>query len=162
MKIQKILKFKQSDWMRPYIDFNTQKRTISNNEADKNFFKLMNNSVYGKTMENLRKRIKIRVVKNSQDFIKYTSRPTCVNWKVFENNLAAIHEKKISLTLNKPIYVGFTALEISKWEMYNFHYNFIKKKLNVLHYCLLILTVYVMKVMKIFIKNFTNTDNYLI
>ena len=76
-------------------------------------------------MENLRKRIKIRVVKNIQDFIKYTSRPTCVNWKVFENNLAAIHEKKISLTLNKPIYVGFTALETSKWEMYNFHHNFI-------------------------------------
>ena len=61
----------------------------------------MNNSVYGKTMENLRKRIKIRVVKNSQDFIKYTSRPTYVNWKVFENNLAAIHEKKISLKSNK-------------------------------------------------------------
>ena len=57
----------------------------------------MNNTVYGKTMENLRKRIKIRVVKNSQDFIKYTSRPTYVNWKVFENNLAAIHEKKICL-----------------------------------------------------------------
>ena len=128
-KIHRILKFKQSDWMRPYIDFNTQKRTISNNEADKNFFKLMNNSVYGKTMENLRKRIKIRVVKNSQDFIKYTSRPTCVNWKVFENNLAAIHEKKISLTLNKPIYVGFTVLEISKWEMYNFYYNFMIRKL---------------------------------
>ena len=58
--------------MRLYIDFNTQKRTISNNEADQNFFKLMNNSVNGKTMENLRKRIKITVVKNSQDFIKYT------------------------------------------------------------------------------------------
>ena len=129
-KIHRILKFKQSDWMRSYIDFNTQKRTISNNEADKNFFKLMNNSVYGKTMENLRKRIKIRVVKNSQDFIKYTSRPTCVNWKVFENNLAAIHEKKISLTLNKPIYVGFTVLELSKWEMYNFHYNFMIRKFN--------------------------------
>ena len=129
-KIHRILKFKQSDWMRPYIDFNTQKRTISNNEADKNFFKLMNNSVYGKTMENLRKIIKIRVVKNSQDFIKYTSRPTCVNWKVFENNLAAIHEKKISLTLNKPIYVGFTVLETSKWEMYNFHYNFMIRKFN--------------------------------
>ena len=62
-KIYRILKFKQSDWMRPYFDFNTQKRTISNNESDKNFVKLMNNSIYGKTMESLRKRIKIRVVK---------------------------------------------------------------------------------------------------
>ena len=90
----------------------------------------MNISVYGKTMENLRKRIKIRVVKNSQDFIKYTSRPTWVNWKVFENNLDAIHEKKISLTLNKPIYVGFAVLETSKWEMCNFHYNFMIRKFN--------------------------------
>ena len=111
------------------FDFNTHKRMISNNEADKDFLKWMN-SVYGKTMENLRKWIKIRVVKNSQDFIRYTSRPTCVDWKVFENNLAAIHEKKICLTLNKPIYVGFTVLETSKWEMYNFHYNFMIRKFN--------------------------------
>ena len=90
----------------------------------------MNNAVYGKTMENMRKRVKIRVVKNSQDFITYTSRPTPVNWKVFENNLAAIHEKKISLTLKKPIYVGFTVLEISKLEMCNFHYNFMIIKFN--------------------------------
>ena len=129
-KIHRILKFKQNDWMKPNIDLNTQKRAISNKEADENFFKLMNNSVYGKTMENLRKRIKIRVVKNSQDFIKYTSRPTFVNWEVFKNNLAAIHEKKICLTLNKPIYIGFTVLEISKWEMYNFHYHFMIRKFN--------------------------------
>ena len=116
--------------MRPYVDFNTQKRTISNNESDKNFVKVMNNSVYCKTMENLRKRIKIRVVKNNQDFIKYTTRPTCVNWKVFENNLAAIHKKKISLTLNKPIYIGFTVFETSKWEMYNFNYSFMIRKFN--------------------------------
>ena len=60
----------------------------------------------------MRKRIKIRVVKNAKDFIRYTSRPTCVNWKVFENNLAAIPEKKTLLTLNKLIYLGFTILEI--------------------------------------------------
>ena len=71
-KIHRILKFIQSDWMRPYIDFNTDKRKESSNESDKNFFKLINNSVCSKTMKNLRKRIKIRVVKNSQDFIKYT------------------------------------------------------------------------------------------
>ena len=112
-------------------------------------------------MENMRKRIK-ELLKNGKDFIKYTSRPTCVNWKIFENNLAKIHEKKISLTLNKPIYLGFTVLEISKWEMYNLHYNFMKKMLNILHYYLLILTVYVMNVMKIFIKNFMITKNYLI
>ena len=83
--------------MKPYIDFNTQKRKEATNEANKNHFKLLNNAVYGKTMENMRKRITTRVVKISQDFIKYTSRPTCLNWKVFENNLAAIHEKKIYL-----------------------------------------------------------------
>ena len=112
-KIHRILKFKQSDWMRPYMDFNTQNRTISNNEVDKNFFKLMNNSVYGKTKENLRKRIKVRVVKNNQDFIKCTSRPTCFNWKVFENNLPAVHEKKIYLNLNQPMYVGFTYKQVN-------------------------------------------------
>ena len=99
--------------MKPYIDFNTKRRKEATNEADKNHFKLLNNAVYGKIMENMRKRIKIRIVKNPKDFIKYTSRPTCINCKVFENNLAAIHEKEISLTLNKPIYVGFTVLEIS-------------------------------------------------
>ena len=102
--------------MKSYIDSNTKKRKDATNEADENHFKLLNNAVYGKTMENIRKIIKIRVVKNSQDFIKYISRPKCVNWKVFENNLAAIHERKISLILNKSIYVGFTVLEISKWK----------------------------------------------
>ena len=127
-KIHRILKFKQSDWMRPYIDLNTQKRTISNYEPDKNFFKLMNNAVYGKTMENMRKRVKIRIVKSKKDFIKYTSKPICINWNIYHKTLVPIHEKKVCLTLNKPIYVGFTVLEITKWEMYNFHYNFMIKK----------------------------------
>ena len=133
----RILKFKQKDWMKPYIDFNIERRKEATNEADKSHFKFLNNAVYGKTMKNMRKRIKIRFVKNSQDFIKYTSRPTCANWKVFENNLVAIREKKISLTLKKPIYVGFTVLEIIKRERYNFHYNFMKKKLK---RCTLLLT----------------------
>ena len=113
-KIHRVLKFKQKDCMKPHIDFNTQKRKEVTNEGDKNHFKLLNNAVYPKTMENMRKRTKIRVVKNAKDFIKYSSRYKCVNWKIFKNNLAAIHEKEISLTLNKPVYVGFTVLEISK------------------------------------------------
>ena len=120
-KIHRILKFKQKDWMKLYIDFNTQKRKEATNEADQNHFKRLNRAFYGKTMKNMRKRIKIRIVKNSQDFIKYASKSRCLNWIIFENNsLATIHEKKI-LTLNKPIYLGFTVLELSKGEMYNFH-----------------------------------------
>ena len=146
--------------MKPYIDFNTQKRKKATSEADKNHFKLLNNAVYSKSMENMRKRIKIRVVKNSQDCIKYTSKPTCVNWKVFEKSfLVVIYEKKISLTLNKPIYVGFTVLEISNWEMYNFNYN-LDHNLN---YYLLTRTAYVMKFMeRNHIKKCTSTKNYLI
>ena len=87
-KIHRVLKFKQSDWMKKYIDVNTEKRKNATNDFEKDFFKLIINSVYGKAMENLRKRI---------------------------------------LTLNKPIHVRFTVLELSKWLMYDFHYNFIKK-----------------------------------
>ena len=71
-KVHKILKFKQSAWMKLYIDFNTQERKEATNEADKNVFKLLNNAVYGTAMENMRKRIKIRIMKNEKDFIKYT------------------------------------------------------------------------------------------
>ena len=71
-----ILEFKQKDWMKPYVEFNKRRLMEVTNEADKNFFKLMINSVYGKTMENMRKRIKIRIVNNKRDCIKYSSRPT--------------------------------------------------------------------------------------
>ena len=125
-KIHRVLKFKQSDWMKKYIDFNTEKRTNAANSFEKDFFKLMINSVYGKTMENLRKRINVRLVNNEKDFLKYTSRPTHITHKIFDKNYAAIHEIKPVLILNKPIYVGFTVLELSKWLMYDFHYNFIK------------------------------------
>ena len=113
-KIHRALQFKQPNWMNKYIDFNTKKRTCATNDFEKDFFKLMINSVYGKTMENLRKRINVRFVNNKKDFLKYTSRPAYVTHKLFNKNFAAIHEIKPALILNKPIYVGFTVLGLSK------------------------------------------------
>ena len=78
IKIHRLLKFKQSDWMKEYIDFSTEKRTIAANSFEKDFFKWMINSVYCKTMENLRKRINVRLVNNEKDLLKYTSRTTHV------------------------------------------------------------------------------------
>ena len=71
-----MLKFKQSDWMKKHIDFNTEKRMNGANDFEKDFFKLMINSVYGKTMENLQKRINVRLVNKAEDFLKYTSKST--------------------------------------------------------------------------------------
>ena len=127
IKIHRVLKFKQSDWMKKYIGFSTKKRANAANSFEKDFFKLMINSVYDKTMENLRKRMNVRLVNNEKDFLKCTSRPTHITHKIFDKNYAAIHEIKPVLTLYKPIYVGFIALELRKWLMYDFHYNFIKK-----------------------------------
>ena len=117
-KIHRVLKFKQSDWMKKYIDFNTKKRMCATNDFKKDFLKLMINSVYGKTIENLRN---VRFVNNKKDCLKYTSKPTYVTYKQINKNFAAIHEIKPVLILNKPIYVGFTFLELSKWLMYDFH-----------------------------------------
>ena len=128
-KIHRVLKFKQSDWMKKYTDFNTEKRKNAANDFEKDFFKLMINSVCGKTIENLRKIINVRLEKNENE-LKYTSRPTYVAHKLFDKDYAAIHEIKPVLVLNKPTYVGFTVLDLSKWKMHAFHYNFIKKNFN--------------------------------
>ena len=114
IKIHRILNFKQSNWMKKYIDFITEKRKNATNDFEKDFIKLMINSVYGKTMENLRQRIHVRLVNSKKDFLKYTSRTTYVTHKLFDEDYAAIHEIKPVLVLNKPIYVGFTVLDLSK------------------------------------------------
>ena len=120
-KIHKILRFKQSDWMKIYINFNTEKRKNVTNKLEKTFFKLIISSVYGKTMENLRRRISVTIVNNEKDFLKHVSKLTYVSRKIFSKNYVAIHEIKPVLKLKKPIYVGFTVLESSQCLIYDFH-----------------------------------------
>ena len=127
-KIHRVLSFDQSPWLKTYIDFNTRQRTNAKNAFEKDFFKLMNNSVFGKTMENIRKREDIKLVTNEKQLSKLTSKPTFINSKIFNENLVAVHKIKESLTLNRPAYVGMCILALSKTLMYDFHYNFVKNK----------------------------------
>ena len=87
----------------------------------------MANSVFGKTMENLRKKINVKLVNNGKDYVKYVSRPTFVSQKIFSKNFVAIHKVKPILLLNKPIYLGFSILELSKLLMHDFRYSYLKK-----------------------------------
>ena len=127
-KVHRVLEFNQSPWLRQYIDFNTDKRKNAKNAFEKDFFKLMNNSVFGKTMENIRKRVDVRLVTDEKKLLKYASKPTYVSSKIFNDNLVAVHKIKETLTLNRPAYVGMCILDLSKTLMYDFHYNYIKKK----------------------------------
>ena len=88
----------------------------------------MNNSIFGKTMENLCKRVDVRLVTDEKKLDKLTAKPTYVSSKIFNENLMAVHKVKETLTLNRPAYVGMCILDLSKMLMYDFHYNYIKKK----------------------------------
>ena len=127
-KVHRVLEFNQSPWLKQYIDFNTQKRTQAKNSFEKDFFKLMNNSVFGKTMENIKKRVDVRLITNEKKLLKMASKPTYVSSKIFNENLVAVHKIKETLTLNRPAYVGMCILDLSKTLMYDFHYNYIKNK----------------------------------
>ena len=129
-RVHKVLKFKQSDWLKSFVLFNTEKRMNAANEFEKAFFKLIINSVYGKTMENVRKRVNVKLVNNEKDYLKVVSRPSFASQKILDKNLVAVHKIKPVLLLNKPVYVGFSILELSKMIMYDWHYNYFVKKFD--------------------------------
>ena len=104
-------------------------------EAEKNddkdgkaFYKVMNKTVYGKTIKNFTNKVDVRMVNNKNDYFRWTSKSTYVTQEIFDNNLVAIHKIKITLTLNKPAYVGMCILELSKVPMYEFRYGYTKNK----------------------------------
>ena len=127
-KVHRVLEFDQCPWLKQYVDFNTEERKHAKNPFEKDFFKLMNNSVFGKTLENLRKRVDVRLVTNEKKLLKLASKLTYVSSKIFNENLVAIHKIKEALTLNRPAYVSMCILDLSKTLMYDFDYNCIKNK----------------------------------
>ena len=127
-KIHRGIKFIESEWMKPYIEMNTNLRTQAKNNFEKDFFKLMNNSVFGKTMENIRNRVNVKLVNTEERLKKLSAKPNYKSCKIFNENLISVHMKKTSLTMNKPVYLGMCILDLSKTIMYDFHYNYIKPK----------------------------------
>ena len=131
MKLKKIhrgIKFIECDFLKPYINMNTNLRTQAKSNFEKDFFKLMNNSVFGKTMENIRNRVNIKLVDTGEQFKKLASKPNYESRKIFNKNLVSVHMKKTSLTMNKPVYLGMSILDLSKTLMFDFHYKYIKPK----------------------------------
>lgn len=127
-KVHRMIQFNQSPWLEPYIKFNSDKRAKSKNAFEKDFFKLMNNAVFGKTMENVRNRVDIRLINNESKFKKLSAKPTFETAQIYDENLVAIQLKKTRTILDKPIYVGMSVLDLSKLHMYEFHYDYIKAK----------------------------------
>ena len=129
-KIHRVIEFNQEAWLKPYIDMNTELRKLARNDFEKDLFKLMNNPVFGKTMENIRKHRDIKLVTSDKKRSKLVSEPNCHTINLISEDLSIIEMKKTKVKMNKPIYLGLSILEISKILMYEFWYDYMKPKYN--------------------------------
>ena len=127
-QIHRVVKFKQRSWLKPWIDFNTGKRKEAKSDFEKDMFKLMNNAVYGKTMENVRNHIDFELVSTQERMQKCINSPTYKNSHIINDELVGVAKIKNELLLNKPIYVGMSILDLSKVHMYSFFYDVLKAK----------------------------------
>ena len=128
-KIHRIIEFNQEAWLKPYIDMNTKLRKLTSNDFQKDFFKLMNNAVFGKTMENIRKHRDIKIVTTDKNRSKLVSEPNYHAINLISEDLSIIELKKTKVKMNKPIYLDLSILEISKILMYEFWYDYMKPNL---------------------------------
>ena len=127
-RIHRAIEFKQLAWMKGYIDFNTKLRTAAANDFEKDFYKLMNNSVFRKTMENIRKHRNIKLVTNREAYLKAVMKPNFKSGVLFGENLMGCEMGKIKVVMNKPVYLGQAILDLGKIVMYEFHYDYMKQK----------------------------------
>ena len=125
-KIHAGIIFKQGPIMKSYVDFNSEKRAQATNKFDTDFYKLLSNSLYGKTIENPEKRSKVKLCSESSTYENYVGKPNFKNAKRINSKLVGVEMKYSSIKINKPFYIGMSILDLSKWHMYNFHYNVMK------------------------------------
>ena len=122
-RVHRIVSFQQSKLFEPYIRFNSSMRQQASNEFEKDFYKLKNNSLFGKTMENVRKRIDYRICNSPEKFIAYTSRPLFLSATRFAEDVVGVELLKGTIELNKPVYIGQAVLDLSKFIMYKLRYE---------------------------------------
>ena len=127
-KVDRVIEFEQEAWLKEHIDVNTELRKKATNDFEKDFFKLMNNAVFRKTMENVRKHQDIKLVKTDKKRNKLVSEPNFHKMKLIDNNLAITEMRKVKAKMNKPIYLGLPILDISKTTMYEFWHDYVKIK----------------------------------
>ena len=127
-EIHRVTKFNQNAWLKPYIDMNTNLRKKAINDFEKDFFKLMNSTIFRKTMENVRKHRNIKLVSTERRRHYLVSEPSYHTTKVLMENLLAIKMKKMQILMNKPAYLGHSILELSNILMYGFRYDYVKPK----------------------------------
>ena len=129
-KVHRIIEFNQKAWLKSYIDMNTELRKVAGNDFIKDFSKLMNNAVFGKTMENVRKHRDIKLVTTDKKRSKLVSEPNYHTMNYISEYLSIIEMKRTKVKMNKPIYLGLSILDISKILMYEFWYDYMKPKYN--------------------------------
>ena len=129
-KIHRVIEFNQEAWLKPYIHMNTELRKLAKNDFEKDLFKLMNNSVFRKTMENIRKHRDIKLVTTDKKRSKLVSVPNYHTINLISEDLSIIEMKKTKVEMNKPIYLGLSILEISKILINEFWYDYMKPKYN--------------------------------
>ena len=122
-KVHRVVKYKQKPWLKEYINFNSQQRSLSTNSFDKDFYKLKNNALFGKTMEDVRKRINYKLVTDEDKFIKLASSPFFHDRDIITEDITGVHMLKPKITLDKPVFVGQAVLDYSKLEMYELFYK---------------------------------------
>ena len=127
-RIHRVIEFDQLPWLKTYIDFNTQLRTAATNDFEKDFFKLMNNSVFGKTMENIRKHRNIKLVTTEEKYLRTVMKPNFKSGVIFGENLMGCKMGKIKVVMNKLVYLGLAILDLSKIIMNEFHYDYMVPK----------------------------------